>query len=1125
MATEQLYANATISGSCINPTNAHGIVDSTFTGNVDNSSWTHRWGFDNPVGDSVVDTTNAILRLTVRKFDGTGTPTIDSVQLFDSTGSIVTDSTGWNVTSLTTEEITITGLSLASLTDTTGDTLEVEIVTSAVGGSPPSRAAVQVDEIRLTVATLTIYTLTHTTDAQVGFSERFTHTTDASVGFYHETDALVVEFPEPTNTISHSTDAFYGQGHQTIVDDNDIVWMVGVDSATEPDIIKLWEGPAGYAGPGDWKLHTFTHGSGSSMGLKGVALAKVLGKIHVAYVHFDYGGTNNIRGYHIVYNPDTDDWTDNGAMGLVDGQHNTWSPYGDKCSVDLLAVADDELVARTSIHTYVTNGIGENGAAWRAISRNIRSVNQDLGGINGDLSDTFWGNVINGVIFSAAHMTSIGNDNVYLHGGRYSRLSIYDKTTGEGDRRPGRPGDGISRPLLTIGDTSVSNADGFDSHWETHNNRTYAPTAVVNQSDNLVTLGIMSAEAGSDPIRFDEHIPIKRNISTSFWTVSLLIDNDHIGLSYYTHTTDKSHVFLWNGIEYYETEHSHGSTTDTPDGVYTANKLINGWVSAWGSATSPWTNFCFRIPTWQRAHTTDAVIDGPLVYHKTDALVVRGGQYGEGSMGSASRVFESSGKFYTALRSTDNIYIFESTKRDFAGSLLTTLNLSAFTNFDIRDIMFGFDWVEVSGILHFVIQTYHHTSSLDAWRYVHHHEYNISTDTWTNNGEIYNDQTEENREYGNPVGLIKRTNGDLIAVHHDPYIQGTDFWYYQIDTGTGFGTHQTLASASENTIAAIFEDNNDVHFILHEGGASSYHHWRLDSTDTLSARQTITPTANALTNAFPQGVVDNNVMYWGGENWANSNYTPYVYDAATGSDAPTWTLTQISTTKIAGGFFRFFWFTAGLNGRPTAIYVGRSSTPAWEIYKTHFDGTSWIEKATGYSLPIEADDLNSSGQPEARSLYHHSVDSNNIWYGWWLRDRETNTNPLSDYADIPILVNLNPTEFHRTDAVITVTEELTHTTDVVTSVGTQPTITHTTDAVIILRSEPNHSTDARLVLTVDHSTDAVLAYDLATTIIMTGDLTNTALDIRQIPIEAKGQVERGEHAPQIYRPTHKILKK
>jgi hypothetical protein len=153
MATEQLYANASISGDADNPTNAHSTSDGTFTTDIDAEDWTHRWGFDNPTGDEVDTGTDAALRLTVRKQDGTGNPTIDSVELFDSTGSITSDSTGWSVTNSSSEQITISGLSLASLTDTTGDSVEVQIVTSAVGGAPAGRAAVQVDEIRLTINT------------------------------------------------------------------------------------------------------------------------------------------------------------------------------------------------------------------------------------------------------------------------------------------------------------------------------------------------------------------------------------------------------------------------------------------------------------------------------------------------------------------------------------------------------------------------------------------------------------------------------------------------------------------------------------------------------------------------------------------------------------------------------------------------------------------------------------------------------------------------------------------------------------------------------------------------------------------------------------------------------------
>ena len=151
MASDLLYANASISGACSTPANAHGTNDGTFTTDIDNTSWTHRWGFDNPTVNPDINTgINASLRLTVRHQDGTGNPQIDSVALFDSTGQIAIVSTGWTITSASSQQITIS-IPWTSLTDTTGDSLEVQIVTTAAGGNPGSRSAAQVDEIRLDV--------------------------------------------------------------------------------------------------------------------------------------------------------------------------------------------------------------------------------------------------------------------------------------------------------------------------------------------------------------------------------------------------------------------------------------------------------------------------------------------------------------------------------------------------------------------------------------------------------------------------------------------------------------------------------------------------------------------------------------------------------------------------------------------------------------------------------------------------------------------------------------------------------------------------------------------------------------------------------------------------------------
>lgn len=147
---ETLYASASSSGTCLTPTNAVGTTSGTWTTNVDNSSWTHIWDLDNPVGTLAgTDVVEVLIRA---RHDSGNNPTIDSVRILESGTERGVNSTGWTVSSLTGEDVTLT-VSVSGMTN--WDNAQIEIATTAQGGSPGNRSAVQVDYMHATVQNAT----------------------------------------------------------------------------------------------------------------------------------------------------------------------------------------------------------------------------------------------------------------------------------------------------------------------------------------------------------------------------------------------------------------------------------------------------------------------------------------------------------------------------------------------------------------------------------------------------------------------------------------------------------------------------------------------------------------------------------------------------------------------------------------------------------------------------------------------------------------------------------------------------------------------------------------------------------------------------------------------------------
>lgn len=133
------YATSSVSGDADTPANALGAPNGTWTTDSGAESWTHRWQIAG--SPSATPSGTQGLRLTVRK-DNSQNPTVDSITIYYGGSVHQTISTGWTVTATSSQNIDV------SFSAPAGNTIDVEIVTTAASGNPPStRAAVQLDAI------------------------------------------------------------------------------------------------------------------------------------------------------------------------------------------------------------------------------------------------------------------------------------------------------------------------------------------------------------------------------------------------------------------------------------------------------------------------------------------------------------------------------------------------------------------------------------------------------------------------------------------------------------------------------------------------------------------------------------------------------------------------------------------------------------------------------------------------------------------------------------------------------------------------------------------------------------------------------------------------------------------
>jgi len=152
VATENLYISGLAAddpGSLTGASAAFGSTSGTWTTNTDNSSWEGRFELDNPTDSP--DATQSITVTIRARHDSGNNPTIDSVAIRNGTTQRGINSTGWSVSSTTGQDIVVS-VSCTGLTGNGAD-LSLVIVTTAQGGSPSSRSAVQIDYAKVDVTT------------------------------------------------------------------------------------------------------------------------------------------------------------------------------------------------------------------------------------------------------------------------------------------------------------------------------------------------------------------------------------------------------------------------------------------------------------------------------------------------------------------------------------------------------------------------------------------------------------------------------------------------------------------------------------------------------------------------------------------------------------------------------------------------------------------------------------------------------------------------------------------------------------------------------------------------------------------------------------------------------------
>jgi len=142
-----VYADSHIDGNVTSPDNALGPPNGVFTFDVGNSSWTSRWQMQLPP-TSWYSGTQSVKVLARKETGQSGTPQVTGLNLYQG-GVLIRNllDASYDVTSGTGEDVS--GDFEAS--EVQSGTIEIEVVTSAAGGNPNTRTAVQIDAITWTV--------------------------------------------------------------------------------------------------------------------------------------------------------------------------------------------------------------------------------------------------------------------------------------------------------------------------------------------------------------------------------------------------------------------------------------------------------------------------------------------------------------------------------------------------------------------------------------------------------------------------------------------------------------------------------------------------------------------------------------------------------------------------------------------------------------------------------------------------------------------------------------------------------------------------------------------------------------------------------------------------------------
>jgi hypothetical protein len=147
---ELINFDSSVSGTAATPGNALGASDGTYTTDANTSSWTHSWHFPAPSTSAIPAGANQDFTLRVRKFDGTGNPTITTITpAIETSPGTWTDQTAvsgtpFTVTSLTSQDVTFT-IPTSIFASAVAYDLRLNIAVTAAGGGPSARATVQID--------------------------------------------------------------------------------------------------------------------------------------------------------------------------------------------------------------------------------------------------------------------------------------------------------------------------------------------------------------------------------------------------------------------------------------------------------------------------------------------------------------------------------------------------------------------------------------------------------------------------------------------------------------------------------------------------------------------------------------------------------------------------------------------------------------------------------------------------------------------------------------------------------------------------------------------------------------------------------------------------------------------